>query len=64
LIADVADESSAPTAVEAAWKGLGGIDFLVHAAAPAPLTELTPEVWRRHIDVNLSGAFTSCVLAS
>ena len=39
---------------------LGGIDIVLNSAGmdgPAPLKDLTPEVWRRQIDVNLSGTF-------
>lgn len=60
IVADISDESSAAAAVDAAWEGFNGIDYLVHAAGivtPAALEELSPELWRRHIDVNLSGAF-------
>jgi NAD(P)-dependent dehydrogenase (short-subunit alcohol dehydrogenase family) len=39
---------------------MGGLDVAVNCAGidgPAPLADLTPEVWRRQIDVNLSGTF-------
>lgn len=60
VVVDVSDERSATTAVRTAWERLDGIDYLVHAAGivtPASLQQLTPELWRQHIDVNLSGAF-------
>ncbi|OAP38113.1 SDR family NAD(P)-dependent oxidoreductase [Sinorhizobium saheli] len=58
--ADISDETSATAAVVTAWQKLGHIDILIHAAGivtPAPISELTPALWRRHLDVNLSGAF-------
>ncbi|AFL50400.1 NAD(P)-dependent dehydrogenase (short-subunit alcohol dehydrogenase family) [Sinorhizobium fredii] len=60
IATDVSDEGSATTAVGAAWERLDGIDYLIHAAGivtPAAIEDLTPELWRQHIDVNLSGAF-------
>ena len=58
--ADIAEDRSVTAAVERLEVAMGGVDGLVHAAGmdgPAPLEDLTPEVWRRQIDVNLSGAF-------
>lgn len=57
---DVSGESSVSAAVSRAWSELDGLDFVIHAAGiitPARIEDLTPELWRRHIDVNLSGAF-------
>ena len=57
---DVTDAAAVTRTVAAAWDALGGIDVLVHSAGiskPTPLPDLTPEVWREVIDVNLSGSF-------
>ncbi|WP_119272348.1 SDR family NAD(P)-dependent oxidoreductase [Taklimakanibacter deserti] len=57
---DVSDDASVTSAVSTAWKELGPIDILIHAAGivtPARIAELTPEAWRHVIAVNLSGAF-------
>ena len=38
----------------------GGVDIAVNSAGidgPSTLADLTPEIWRRQIDVNLSGSF-------
>ena len=58
--ADIADDAAVAAAVDALAAAMGGVDGVVHAAGmdgPAPLEDLTPEVWRRQIDVNLSGSF-------
>lgn len=58
--ADVSDEGSAKEALSKVWERFGRLDYVVHAAGivePAPIEALTGEVWRRHIDVNLTGAF-------
>ena len=58
--ADIADDRAVATAVDALAGELGGIDIVLNSAGmdgPAPLKDLTPEVWRRQIDVNLSGTF-------
>ena len=60
LPADVADDKAVAAAVERFAGAHGGIDIAVNSAGidgPAPLRDLTPEVWRRQIDVNLSGTF-------
>jgi NAD(P)-dependent dehydrogenase (short-subunit alcohol dehydrogenase family) len=60
LQCDVADETSASSAISSAWTKLGGLDVVIHAAGiitPARIEDLTPQLWRQHIDVNLSGAF-------
>lgn len=57
---DVSDDQSVTSAVSTAWNKLGRIDILIHAAGivtPARIAELTPEIWRHLIAVNLSGAF-------
>jgi NAD(P)-dependent dehydrogenase (short-subunit alcohol dehydrogenase family) len=58
--ADVADDQAVARAVAALESSMGGLDVVVNCAGidgPAPLADLTPEVWRRQIDVNLSGTF-------
>ena len=60
LPCDVSDDGSVARMVEAAWDELGGIDVLAHSAGiskPTPLPDLSPELWREVIDVNLSGSF-------
>jgi NAD(P)-dependent dehydrogenase (short-subunit alcohol dehydrogenase family) len=60
LPADVADDKAVAAAVECFVKTHGGIEIAVNSAGidgPAPLKDLTPEVWRRQIDINLSGTF-------
>lgn len=58
--ADVADDVQVAGVVAAMVRDLGSIDVVVNSAAidgPAPLKDLTPEIWRKQIDVNLSGTF-------
>src|SRR5262245_51447206 len=53
---DVSDDGSVARMVEAAWETLGGLDVVAHSAGiskPTPLPDLTPELWREVIDVNL-----------
>jgi 3-oxoacyl-[acyl-carrier protein] reductase len=67
---DVTDDAAIARAVEAAIRDFGKIDILVNNAGitggNAPLWELTPEVWRRVVEVNLvapylaSSAAQSC----
>lgn len=60
---DVTSEDSVKAAVAQAARELGGIDGLVHSAgvvALHPIEETTLDVWRRVIDVNLTGAFLVC----
>lgn len=60
LPADVADDKAVAAAVDRFAKGHGGPDIAVNSAGidgPSSLKDLTPEVWRRQIDVNLSGTF-------
>ena len=63
-IVDVIDESAVARAVEAALRDFGKIDILVNNAGitggNAPLWELTPEVWRRVVDVNLVAPYLTC----
>ena len=61
--ADITSEESVKAAIERAASELGGIDGLVNSAgvvALHPIEETTLEVWRRVIDVNLTGAFLVC----
>jgi NAD(P)-dependent dehydrogenase (short-subunit alcohol dehydrogenase family) len=57
---DVADDRAVAETVAKAWDALGGVDVLAHSAGiskPTPLADLSPELWREVIDVNLSGSF-------
>ena len=59
-VADIAADAQVTEAVGRLAESMGGIDIVVNAAGidgPAPLKDLTPEIWRRQIDVNLSGTF-------
>ena len=63
LVADVSDEAALAAAVERAAGAWGGLDVVVPNAA-TQLTDrddrpdrLDAEVWRRTVDVNLTGAF-------
>lgn len=63
LLADVADEDQVAAAVSSAAAAWAGLDVAVVNAAvflngeDAPVHELELSVWRRTIDVNLTGAF-------
>jgi NAD(P)-dependent dehydrogenase (short-subunit alcohol dehydrogenase family) len=60
LVADVADDRAVAAAVAAFTERFGGVDIVVNAAGidgPSTLQDLTPEIWRRQLDVNLSGTF-------
>jgi NAD(P)-dependent dehydrogenase (short-subunit alcohol dehydrogenase family) len=58
---DVADFSIVQSQFESAWSESGAIDHVVHAAAVGsgkfgfPFTNLTPDDWRRVLDVNILG---------
>lgn len=57
---DVTDEAGVATATDAAATELGRMDFLVNNAGirhMAPFEEHPVDVWRRTIDVNLTGSF-------
>ncbi len=59
---DVTDEGSIAQMVDATLSEFGRIDILVNNAAivndiQKPWTEITPEEWRRSIDVDLTGMF-------
>ena len=56
---DVTEADSCRGAIEAAAKGLGGIDALVYAPALGPLArlvDLDANTWRRAFDTNVVGA--------
>jgi 2-dehydro-3-deoxy-L-rhamnonate dehydrogenase (NAD+) len=61
---ELTDESAVATATQAALAQHGHIDILVNNAGitggNGPTWELTPEVWRRTIDVNLVGPYLTC----
>ena len=58
---DVTDFPAVRAAFEEAWAGFGAIDHVVHCAAAGsgrfgfPFTNLSPEDWRRSLDVNVLG---------
>ena len=57
---DVTDQEATTHAIVTAAKVFGGIDGLVNCAGimrTGPTAEITPDVWRSVIDVNLSGSF-------
>ena len=65
LHCDVADASSIHRAVQETLAGFGAIDILVNNAGYArflPFQELTPDEWKRTLDVNLTGPFL-CIQA-
>lgn len=61
---ELTDEASVAAATAATINALGHIDILVNNAGitggNAKLWELTPEVWRRVVDVNLIAPFLIC----
>jgi NAD(P)-dependent dehydrogenase (short-subunit alcohol dehydrogenase family) len=60
IVADVADVASCRSIVPAALQVLGGLDAMVYAAGicePCLLKDMTVEVFKRHLDVNLTGNF-------
>ena len=58
---DIADEAAVESALRGAISAHGKVDILVNSAgiigAPGPATELATDVWRRVLDVNLTGTF-------
>ena len=60
-LADVADQAQVDRLFIDAEAALGGLDILVNNAGIAgptgPIESMTPEDWRRTIDVNLNGQF-------
>ena len=63
-VVDVTDEASIASAVDTLIRECGRIDILVNNAGitggNAPLWQLTPEVWRRVVEVNLIGPYLVC----
>jgi 3-oxoacyl-[acyl-carrier protein] reductase len=60
LRADVADRAEVQDMVHRATRALGPIDLLVNNAGVFHLVtheQLTPEIWQRTLDVNLTGAY-------
>jgi NAD(P)-dependent dehydrogenase (short-subunit alcohol dehydrogenase family) len=61
---ELTDEAAVAQATQAALSQHGRIDILVNNAGitggNGPTWELTPEVWRRTIDVNLIGPYLTC----
>jgi 2-deoxy-D-gluconate 3-dehydrogenase len=60
VAADVTDPATIARAVEEAVERFGGLDAAVvnaGATVDVPAFDLTPEDWRRIVDVNLTGAF-------
>jgi 3-oxoacyl-[acyl-carrier protein] reductase len=58
--ADITDYSQVRDFFRAASHELGGLDILVNNAGEGvfkKVAEMTPEEWRRNIDLNLSGSF-------
>ncbi len=59
MAADLADPATAGRAVDLALGEYGGLDAIAHVAGDAPylsIEQLTPEIYRRCFDVNLSAA--------
>jgi 2-dehydro-3-deoxy-L-rhamnonate dehydrogenase (NAD+) len=61
---DVTDDESVQSAARATAEHFGGIDILVNnagiAGATKPSWELTPDEWRRVLDIDLTGVFLCC----
>ena len=63
LSADVRDEQAVATAMAEAAEEFGGLDGLVNAAGigmNADLEDLDMDLWRRVIDINLTGTYVVC----
>ncbi|MCH7999571.1 MAG: SDR family oxidoreductase [Chloroflexi bacterium] len=64
---DAASESDVDNLVQRVITEMGRLDVLVNAhdlPFAKPLTEITPEEWRRVVDVNLTGVYLSCRAAA
>ena len=65
--ADVSDPAAVEGAFEEIKQKWGGLDILINNAGISirhPFNEITPQEWRKVIDVNLSGAFYVAQAAS
>ncbi len=64
VVVELSDQRSVQSAADATLAELGPIDILVNNAGitggNAPTWELDPDVWRRVLEVNLTGAFLTC----
>lgn len=64
IVADVAEEASAPTVVAAALRQFGRLDVLVNSAGIADVNQPTLDqdlaTWQRIVDVNLRGTYLMC----
>jgi 3-oxoacyl-[acyl-carrier protein] reductase len=63
-IVDVTDAASIAGAVDTLTRSSGKIDILINNAGitggNAPTWELSPEIWRRVVEVNLIGPYLTC----
>jgi len=63
-VVEITDEAAVAAATQAVLAQRGRLDILVNSAGitggNAPTWELSPEVWRRVIEVNLVGSFLTC----
>lgn len=60
VVADVADAASCAAIVPAAIAAMGGLDVAVYTAGicePCLVKDMTLEVFKRHLDINLTGNF-------
>ena len=68
IAGDLSDPAGARRAVIEAEKALGGIDVLVNNAGDLierrPLLEITPDLWRRVIDANVTSTLFCCQAAA
>ncbi len=67
LACNVADRASVQAMIEAVVARFGRIDVLVNNAGICPFIEvmkMSPEVWQKTLDVNLTGAFHCTQLAA
>jgi 3-oxoacyl-[acyl-carrier protein] reductase len=66
IVADVSASAEVERAVSAILREFGRVDILVNNAALArgadrvPLTELSEELWRKVLDIKLTGSFLMC----
>lgn len=63
---DVRDTDAFESAFGSAWRDMGRIDLLFNNAgigAAADARDMTPELWRRVVDINLMGVMNGCQAA-